>query len=134
MKQLSFLALFFFMIACEDKVAEIQSIDEPQPEQKEHHVMIIPDTPSSKDEVKLIIFDDCIYNILSEVKRKGKTIEIVKQFNSMMKLPCVLTNDTILIGKLPQGSYNVNYTLIDLSSSSQQNTFDSFTLQFDVVK
>jgi hypothetical protein len=34
--------------------------------------------------------------------------------------------DTILIGKLPEGSYNVNYSLIDISKPIPQNISISF--------
>ena len=51
-----------------------------------------------------------------------------------MKWPCVMKNDTILIGKLPQGSYNVNYTLIDIAQQAPQNISFFFTFQLDVGK
>jgi hypothetical protein len=83
---------------------------------------ILPDNLLSNSDVKLVIYDDCKYNTLAGVKITGYTIDIEKQFNSMMKMPCFLTNDTILIGKLPIGSYTVNYKLVDLSLYVKEKT------------
>ena len=95
---------------------------------------IIPEKPTQSDEIKLVVFDDCTYNVLTGVTHNGSTIDIRKQFNSMMKWPCMMKNDTILIGKFAQGSYNVNYTLIDISQEAPQNISIAFTFQLDVSK
>jgi len=95
---------------------------------------IFPEKPTSSDVIRLVIYDDCTYNILSKNKRTGLFIDIEKQFNSMMKWPCVMKNDTILIGKLPQGSYNVNYTLIDISQHPPLDISLSFSFQLGVSK
>jgi hypothetical protein len=129
MKQLAFFVLLFFLFACSDQVVEVQTTD-----LAEHNMKIIPEKPSSQDEIKLVIFDDCTYNTLSKNSRNGKTIDIEKQFNGMMKWPCVMKNDTILIGKLPQGTYNVNYTLIDISQQAPQNISFTFSFQLAVGK
>ncbi len=129
MKHLVLFGLLLFLIACSDQVVEVQTTD-----LAEHNMKIIPENPSSRDEIKLVVIDDCTYNVLSEVTRTDKTIDIKKQFNSMMKWPCVMKNDTILIGKLPEGSYNVNYTLIDSSQKPPQNISFAFTFQLEVSK
>lgn len=115
MKQIVFALtiLFLFGTACTDQIAEVQLVD-----LKDHNMKIIPVKPTSNDQIKLVIFDDCTYNTLSGVTRNGQTIDIQKQFNSMMKWPCMMRNDTIQIGKLPEGTYVVNYKLIDLAPSS----------------
>jgi hypothetical protein len=95
---------------------------------------IFPEKPTSSDVIQLVIYDDCTYNILSKNKRTGQSIDIEKQFNGMMKWPCVQQNDTILIGKLPQGSYNVNYTLIDISQQPPLDISMSFTFQLGVAQ
>jgi hypothetical protein len=95
---------------------------------------IFPEKPTSSDVIRLVIYDDCTYNILSKNKRTGQSIDIEKQFNGMMKWPCVQQNDTILIGKLPQGSYNVNYTLIDISQQPPLDISMSFTFQLGVAQ
>jgi len=122
------LVILLFSLGCK----EDSNID--QANRDESTLKFIPENPGSKDEISLIVFDDCKYNTLSKSSRTGKTINIEKQFNSMMKWPCVLHNDTILIGKLPQGTYNVNYTLIDISQQAPKNISYSTTLQLAVGK
>ena len=129
MKQFALFGLIYFMLACSDKVSEVQFSD-----LSKYNMKIIPDNPTSNDQIKLVVFDDCTYNVLSGVTRNDKTIDIQKQFNSMMKWPCIMKNDTILIGKLPEGSYNVNYTLIDISQQAPQNISVSFSFQMKVVR
>jgi len=129
MKLLLLFGLFFIMLACSDQVGEVQLADISK-----YNMKIIPEKPTSNDQIKLVIFDDCTYNILSGVTRADNTIDIQKQFNGMMKWPCVMKNDTVLIGKLPQGSYNVNYTLIDISQQAPQNISVSFSFQMKVVR
>ena len=129
MKQIALIGLFVFMLACSDQVSEVQLTDISK-----YNMKIVPDNPTSNDQIKLVVFDDCTYNILSGITRNDKTIDIQKQFNSMMKWPCMMKNDTILIGKLPLGSYNVNYTLIDISQQAPQNISVSFSFQMKVVR
>ena len=129
MKQIALAGLLFFAFACSDKVSEVQTTN-----LAEHNMKILPEKPTSNDEIRLVVFDDCTYNVLSGVTRNSNTIDIQKQFNSLMKWPCVMRNDTILIGKLSPGSYNVNYTLIDISKQAPQNLALSFTFQLGVSK
>jgi len=129
MKQLVLFGLIFLMLACSEKVSEVQLTD-----LSKHNMKIVPKNPTSNDQIKLVVFDDCTYNILSGVTRTDNTIDIQKLFNSMMKWPCVMKNDTILIGKLPVGSYNVNYTLIDISQQAPQNISVSFSFQMKVTR
>jgi len=125
----AFAIFLLFSIACTEEVKEDQLVNHVG-----NNMKIIPENPGSKDEIRLVIFDDCTYNILSGITQNDKTIDIEKQFNSMMKWPCVMRNDTILIGKLPLGTYNVNYTLIDVSQQASQNITFSFTFQLEVTK
>lgn len=131
MKQVVFTltVLFLFLFACTDKVSEVQLAD-----LAEHNMKIIPVNPTSNDEIQLVVFDDCTYNTLSEVTRNGNSIEIRKQFNSMMKWPCMIQNDTIQIGKLPVGNYTVNYKLIDISTQVSDPIALSFTFSLPVSK
>lgn len=130
MKHIALYGLFFFfMLACSDQVNEVQLVDLSM-----HNMKIIPDNPTSNDPIKLVIFDDCTYNVLSGVTRTDKTIDIRKQFNSMMKWPCVMKNDTILIGKLPEGTYTVNYKLLDTSTQVTDQTAISFSFSLPVSK
>jgi len=129
MKSIAVFVFLVFLFACSDQVSEVQLTD-----LSEHNMKIIPEKPGSQDEIKLVIFDDCTYNTLSKNNRNGKTIDIEKQFNGMMKWPCFIKNDTIQIGKLPQGTYNVNYTLIDISQQAPQNISISFSFQLNVTR
>gem|GEM_PF-883612 len=119
--------ILLFSVGCTEKDKVAQPVNHVG-----NNMKIIPDSPGSKDLVKLVIYDDCTYNTLSKNKRTGNTIDIEKQFNSMMKWPCMMKNDTILIGILPQGTYNVNYTLIDISQQAPQNITYSNTFQLKV--
>ena len=107
MKQTALAGLLFFAFGCSDQVSEVQPAN-----LAEHNMKILPEKPTSNDEIRLVVFNDCTYNVLSGVTRNSNTIDIQKQFNGLMKWPCMMRNDTILIGKLPLGSYNVNYMLI----------------------
>jgi hypothetical protein len=138
MKQVVFtLTVFFlFSIACTEQINEDQ-IDEIQiTDLAKYNMKIIPANPTSNDEISLIIYDDCKYNTLSGIKKNGQIIDIEKQFNSMMKWPCMLHNDTILIGKLPQGTYKVNYHLVDIANqnSPQISLSVSFNLPVSMSK
>ncbi len=87
-----------------------------------HNMKIIPPVSTIRDEIKLVIYDDCNYNTLSEITKSGNTIHVVKQFNSLMMRPCMMLNDTINIGKLKQGDYILNYKLLDLAHTPPQIT------------
>ena len=131
MKKIGILTIFFFMafIRCSDMKADLQLDD-----LKEHNMKIIPENPASGDDIKLVVFDDCTYNILSAIIRTGKIIDIQKTFNSMMKWPCVMKNDTIMIGKLPEGTYTVNYKLLDTSTQTTDPIALSFSFSLPVSR
>ena len=129
MKQIALFGLFFFMLACSDRVSEVQLTD-----LSVHNMKIIPKKPTSNDQIKLVVFDDCTYNVLSGVTRNDKIIDIEKKFNSMMKWPCIMKNDTIPIGKLPEGTYTVNYKLLDTSTQVTDPTALSFSFSLPVSK
>ena len=96
------------VLACSKHIIE-EVISDPST----NHMKIIPSNPTSRDEIKLVIYEDCNYNTLKSLTKSGQNIYIVKQFNSMMKWPCIMKNDTITIGKLSQGGYILNYKLLD---------------------
>jgi hypothetical protein len=129
MKQFLLFGLFFIMFACSDQVSEVLLTD-----LSKYNMKIVPENPTTNDQIKLVVFDDCTYNILLGVTRSGKTIDIQKQFNSMMKWPCMMKNDTILIGKLPEGTYTVNYKLLDTSTQVSDPTAITFSFSLPVSK
>ena len=96
----------------------------------EHGIVILPEQPTSKDEIVLVVLNDCKYNQLSGVTRKGRAITIEKQFNSTMKWPCVVHNDSISLGKVPAGTYQVNYHLVDIGTTPATATV---SFSFDMV-
>jgi hypothetical protein len=135
MKKLVFILVvsLLFLFACTEKVNDVQTQLQIS-DLADHNMKIIPTNPSSNDQIKLVVFDDCTYNTLSGVIRRDNAIEIRKEFNSMMKWPCLMKNDTILIGKLPDGTYTVNYKLIDLSTQVNDPTALSFWFNLVVSK
>lgn len=129
MKSVVAIAVVFcgVFMGCSEPMNDMQLAD-----LKDHNMKIIPETPTGNDEIKLVIFDDCTYNVLSGITRSDKTIDIQKQFNSMMKWPCVMTNDTISMGKLSEGNYIVNYKLVDIAPQTTNPTVLSFSFGLTV--
>lgn len=124
------------VLACSDKISVSESevnfkhvIDLSQ-----YNMKIIPVPPTTADNVRLVIYDDCQYNLLSGVTRDGQTISIKKHFNSMMKMPCIIRNDTIAIGKLPVGTYIVNYKLLDSSTQVKDPVAFAISFNFQIAK
>jgi len=127
-----FIVLFsLFLFACNERTNQVQFSEVQISDLGNYKMKILPDILMSGYDVKLIIYDDCKYNKLNKVERNGSTIDIEKQFNSMIMAPCMLTNDTIPIGKLPAGTYRVNYTLVDLSTVTKNKT--PFAIAFKIV-
>ncbi len=81
----------------------------------ENEFAVRPENPSKADEI-LAITCDCAYNQLAYIKKEGYTIEIIKHFNSMMKQPCILKLDTISLGKLEAGNYQLKLIIVDTST------------------
>ena len=112
------LSLALFM-ACSKNIVPV-IISDPA----EHNMKIIPSNPSASDEIKLVVYDDCQYNKLTSLTRTGSTIQIVRQFNSRVMMPCFITNDTIIIGNLSRGSYIINYKLLDFAMTPPKASLD----------
>ena len=131
MKKIIFILVFgcFFFLAC-----TLETNETPLSDPADHNMKFIPEKPTAADDIKLVVFDDCTYNVLSGVKRNGKIIDIRKHFNSMMKLPCLQQNDTISIGQLPEGTYTVNYKLVDLSTEVKDSISLSYAFALTVAK
>lgn len=67
--------ILFLIISfsCTDEVSESQAkISNPE----DYNMKFIPDNPTFDQEIKLVIADDCTYNVLSGVTRNGTQIEI----------------------------------------------------------
>ena len=124
------------VLACSDKI----TVSEPEVNYKhvtdlsQYNMKVIPEPPTSAENVRLVVYQDCQYNILTGVTKNGNTIEIEKHFNSMMMLPCMLRNDTIVIGKLPVGTYQVNFKLMDLSTQVKDPVALAISFNLQIVK
>jgi hypothetical protein len=92
-----------------------------------------PAHPVANDEVKLITYD-CQYNHFGYITKKDFDIEVVKHFNSMMKLACILQYDTISLGNLEPGTYTITFSLVDLSTAVLTDSISYSETQTLVVK
>ncbi len=121
--------ILIFAMACSESVPEVQLS-----ELSDYNMKIIPENPNSNDLIQLVIYDDCSYNVLSEIRKSGNAIRIRKQYNSMMKLPCVIQNDTVTVGVFPEGKYRVNYQLLDTSTEISDPVAISFYFMLTISK
>ncbi len=92
------LILFLGIFSCTKQVLVPPLEYPPIYDPGKYNMKIIPLSPTSTDNVRLVLFEDCQYNLLDGVTKTGNIVNIEKHFNSMMKLPCMLRNDTIIIG------------------------------------
>lgn len=124
---LVFVALFLVFSCAKDDDTELLAL-------AENDFKFMPEKPSSADEISIITYD-CGYNQLDEVKKDGFNIEVIKTFNSMMKQPCVLKNDTIPLGKLAAGTYQIKFIIMDNATNilASDKIFNTETQQL-VVK
>lgn len=126
--------IFLFVLCLSATSCDVNDLQVKRDVLTSHNMKIFPEKPTSSDIIRLVILDDCKYNVLSKNERTGQSIYIEKQFNSMMKWPCVQQNDTILIGKLPEGSYTVNYRLMDISTQVSKSEVLSIYFLLKVSK
>ncbi|HEY3387989.1 MAG TPA: hypothetical protein VGK38_00340 [Prolixibacteraceae bacterium] len=121
-----------FTTACNDRINLVDQLVITNLDASK--MKIIPENPRSADDIKLVVFDDCTYNTLSGITKNGNTIVIEKQFNSMMKWPCFMRNDTIQIGKLSEGTYIVNYKLLDIAIPAKPKITNSIAFELLVSR
>ncbi|MBU1012965.1 MAG: hypothetical protein KKG99_08155 [Bacteroidetes bacterium] len=86
---------------------------------------IIPLNPTSNDEIK-IVHSVCNYEVLKKLEINNFSIIYQREFNSSMKQPCIIKNDTLVLGILQAGTYTYTYELIDISSRTLSDPI-SFT-------
>jgi hypothetical protein len=110
-----------------------QSEDKTQFDLLENEFVVQPNHPDKTDEVKLITYD-CRYNQFGYINKNGFDIEVVKHFNSMMKWPCVLDYDTISLGKLNPGTYQLTLTIVDISTAAISDSIFHSETQTLIVK
>lgn len=86
----------------------------------------LPEKPTSKSETQMLFYG-CSYFQTTSIIITDDEIEVRKHFNSRLKWPCVLLNDTIPIGKLKQGDYIVTLEIIDLNPLVTDSVFHTQT-------
>ena len=111
------LFVVFTVIACEDDM-------NPRPlnELIENDFLFVPEYPESSDEIFMITYD-CKYNYLAYISIMNKNILVKKRFNSMMRLPCELSYDTISLGQLSAGIYDVVLQIVDTNPLEIDSVF-----------
>jgi hypothetical protein len=126
-KLVVFQAVIFLFQACMD--------DNPPPVHYDVNlkdIHVLPTKPTAKDVVKITTYG-CKYYALASITVKAKDITIKKRFNSQLKWPCVLTTDTISLGKLKKGSYKVTILVVDANPQVTDSIGFKETLQVDVL-
>ena len=86
----------------------------------------IPETPKAKQNVSMVYYG-CNYNETSSVTIDKKDILVIKKFNGAMKWPCILEHDTISLGQLKKGTYNVTLNIIDTNPMLTDSLFSTET-------
>ena len=131
---LSALSWIFLFLSCKKEVPDTIYTEIPLAHLADYHMELLPEMPSAKDNLKLILYDECKYNKLIAVDRNDDEILIEKQFNSMIMAPCLITNDTILIGQLPAKTYTIKYKLTDIADKSGTKISVAYQFKFTVSK
>lgn len=116
------LILFTVLVFCGQ---ETILYDEPEM-LHEDEFTFVPETPRANKDVSLVYFG-CQYYETFSVTFEQEDILIVKKFNGSMKRPCILARDTISLGNLSAGDYQVTLQIIDISSFASDSLFYSET-------
>lgn len=123
------LILFFGAAAsCDD---EAEPIEEPE-DLEIADFSFFPEQPTMKDEISLV-FSGCNYFQTTSVDAGNSEVVVRKHFNSRLKQPCQLMNDTISIGKLKKGDYLVTLKIIDLNPLKADSVFHSQTQSLTIT-
>jgi hypothetical protein len=122
------LLVVFFLAGCKDEISEKQLSD-----LAENEFLIIPHQPVTADQVYMVSLG-CSYNILASVNVSNQYILVKKRFNSQMKWPCVLEYDTIQLGQLNKGTYEVVLQIIDINPSVTDSIFSEEKLTIKVAE
>lgn len=89
---------------------------------EETEFTFIPSQPNSNVETA-VVFYGCRYFATTSLVALNDKIEIIKEFNSEQEWPCNLKNDTIYLGKLTKGIYNVTLKIVDKNSSAANSIY-----------
>jgi len=125
----SFVFITVLCLSCRDNTSEdtnevILSLNE---------FMFLPEVPTSKENTS-VIFYGCSYYSTTKVSVGNPEILIRKHFNSQLKWPCVLSYDTISLGKLKKGDYEIKFEIIDLNPWVTDTVFFQETKILSITK
>ena len=82
----------------------------------------LPENPNSLIETNFVFYG-CTYYETTSVSILANDINIRKHFNGQLKRACFVEYDTISLGKLKKGEYNVNLQIIDTNPFAQDSIF-----------
>ena len=72
------------------------------------------------------------YDNFKSIDISGNIIKLIREYNSMLGMPCILTNDTLSVGKLNKGNYSIIYLLNDIAERTLGNYNITDTINFSV--
>jgi hypothetical protein len=93
---------------------------------KSEEFTFIPTSPKTSVDVSLVYFG-CSYNETSSVTIEQNSIVVKKHFNGAMKRPCIIIQDTISLGRLDVGNYQVTLEIIDINPIASDSIFSTET-------
>lgn len=125
---LTLLTLLFILTNCSK---EITLYEDPL-DLKSEEFTFIPRSPNTNVDVSMVYYG-CGYYETSSVTLENKNILVKKHFNGAMKRPCILKQDTILLGKLNKGDYLVTLEIIDINPFANDSIFSSETKKLSVI-
>ncbi len=118
--------IMFIVISCHDEEQTIKTIN-----LSENTFVFEPQNPTPNEHVSIITYG-CNYNVLASVNKNQNDIVIKKRFNSQMKWPCILELDTISLGTLNQGTYEVSLQIVDINPMIADSVFSEKKLSLSV--
>lgn len=114
------LALFTVLVFCGK---ETILYDSPEFLEAEEFTFI-PEKPKANKNVSMVFYG-CGYYETKSVLVNSPNIWVVKKFNGAMRRPCILEFDTISLGNLKAGQYEVTLQIIDTNSFAPDSLFYS---------
>jgi hypothetical protein len=95
--------------------------------------LILPSKPESGNQIFMVTID-CKYYLLASVSQVGNDITVKKRFNGQLKWPCIIQSDTIPLGRLNRGTYQVTLLIIDTNPLVNDSISVKETITLNVGK
>ena len=114
----------YLLISCSEP-EELTTYESPEDLDLTEYTFM-PEQPNTKEETSLVFYG-CTYFQTTSVITDRETIGIKKHFNSQMKWPCIVAYDTISLGRLKKGEYQVKLEIIDVNPFMTDTVFFSET-------